>query len=538
MRMSAILILAFLEGAAVMVIELTAARLMIPYFGQTVFVWTNIIGIILAAVAVGNYFGGLLADKSRTLFPLFLLLMISGVFCLFIPHIVPSVAAFFLGEGLPLNEAFPLLIRGSFATALLVFAPPVLLAGACLPFLVKAASEVAGVVGRASGSVYGCSTLGSIAGTFVSTYVFIEALGSKRTFYLAGLTLIVISIIGWMAVKSSKKKSVTGLIVLFILSSVAYMGYPSPSFRASEEILFETESRYQYVCVRRDGDNPDRIRLCLNEDLDSFHSLYSRDEILTGGQYYDYYCLLPCLAGMSEPERVCILGLAAGTTARQYAHFFSSNPKLSIDGVEIDEVTVEAGRKFMDLDSARHCLELYPDMDGRIFLQNVDRIYDTIIIDAYAKQVYIPFQLTTREFFSLVHDHLCEGGIMGMNVNGYFHSDPVVSYIANTAASVFGSVSVAYLKDTHNFMIYAVRGKGHVDPTEAHLPKGLEPLTGLLDDISAFGLTRKKTFDSDLPCFDDNWAPVELLCDVDLIDRAQNLLHRLGLLDRLEEGVE
>jgi len=522
--MSAILILAFLEGAAVMVIELTAARLMTPYFGQTVFVWTNIIGIILAAVAVGNYFGGWLADRSRSLVPLFMLLMASGFFCLFIPHIIPHIAAFFLGDGLHLNEAFPLLIRGSFATALLLFAPPVLLAGACLPFLVKAASAVAQGIGRASGSVYGCSTLGSIAGTFISTYVFIEALGSKRTFYLSGLVLLVVSLGGFLVVHFSKKRSFTVLVLLLMLALGTFLGFPSPSFRSTEDILFETESRYQYICVRKADDDPDMIRLCLNEDLDSFHSIYSPNEILTGGQYYDYYCLLPCLAGMKNPSDVCILGLAAGTTARQFAHFFSSNPDLQIDGVEIDKVTLEAGREFMDLAAAEHCLKLYPDLDGRIFLKSTDRIYDTIIIDAYAKQVYIPFQLTTREFFQTVYNHLHEGGIMGMNVNGYLHSDKVVSVIANTAATIFGSVSVAYLQDTHNFMVYAVRGKGHVDPAGVYLPEGLEPLAELLDNISAYDLTRKVEFDPAVPCLDDDWAPIELLCDMDLINRGVELL--------------
>jgi len=139
-----ILFIAFIEGAAVMLIELTAARILTPYFGQSVFVWTNIIGIILAAVAVGNYVGGRLADRSKTLLPLFVFFFLSGAFCLAVPFLIGKTAAFFLGEGLHLEEVFPLLVRGSFSTALLLFAPPVLLACVCLPFLVKAAAEECG----------------------------------------------------------------------------------------------------------------------------------------------------------------------------------------------------------------------------------------------------------------------------------------------------------------------------------------------------------------------------------------------------------
>ena len=140
----AILAVAFIEGAAVMVIELTAARIMTPYFGQSVFVWTNVIGIILAALAIGSYAGGRLADRSGTLTPLFICLLLSGVFCLGIPFFIRGVAFYFMGEGLQLEEAFTLMVRGSFATTLLLFAPPVMLAGACLPFLVKAAANACG----------------------------------------------------------------------------------------------------------------------------------------------------------------------------------------------------------------------------------------------------------------------------------------------------------------------------------------------------------------------------------------------------------
>lgn len=528
-RFAAILAVAFIEGAAVMVIELTAARLMTPYFGQSVFVWTNVIGIILAAMAVGNYFGGRIADRCQTLLFLFIFLLIAGVFCLFIPFLIPMTASLFIAEGLQLEEVFTLVVRGSFITTILLFAPPVILAGACLPFLVKAATTLYGKVGYASGSVYGVSTLGSITGTFLSTYLLIEWLGSKATFWFTGITLILLSAAGMMLGRR-RSLQVTGILIFIISVILTASGLvPDRSFKPTEGLLEERETRYQYVNVIRTGREPETIHLCINEGLDSYHSIYVKDNVLTGGQYYDYYTLLPNLAGITALDRICIVGLAAGTIARQYTHFFGHNPDLRIDGVELDPVTVELGRKYMDLDFARDFLTVYPDLDGRMYLQVCQTTYDVIIVDAYAQQIYIPFHLATQEFFELVYDRLDEGGIMGMNVSGFFWNDNVLSAIANTAASVFGSVSVARVPAGRNFMVYAIRGKGHVDPQSVRLEARLADLEPLLSDISAFGLTREVPYDPTSLLLTDDRAPLERLCDADLMACSR------GLIDQTKE---
>jgi spermidine synthase len=515
-----------------MVIEITAARILTPYFGQTVFVWTNLIGIILAALALGNYFGGRLADRSKTLAPLFLLLLLCGTLCVFIPFAIHGTARFFLGEGLTLEEAFPILIRGSFATGLLLFAPPVLLAGGCLPFLVKAAAEVTGKVGRASGSVYGASTLGSIAGTFLSTYVLIELLGSKRTFFAAGMLLLALAATGLLCLRIGRGR-VFGVLILLAGGALVLSGsYPAIGFSASGDVIFEAESRYQYVRAIRVSDDPETIHLSLNEGLDSFHSIYVEDDVLTGGQYYDYYGLLPALAGLDRLERVCIIGLAAGTTARQYQYFYGKEPGLEIDGVEIDPVTVEVGRELMGLDSAKDCLRSFNDMDGRIFLEFTSARYDVMVIDAYAQQVYIPFHMTTKEFFELVNERLKPGGIVGMNVSGYTFSDRLLRSVANTAASVFGSVAVAKLPEVRNFMIYAVKGRGYTDPGSAGRLPDPARLDPLLQAILPFGLCRKFDFDPSGDLLRDDYAPVEVLCDQDLIARARKLMEQVESLER------
>jgi len=524
-RLIFLILIAFAAGAAVMVVELAAARILTPYFGQSVFVWTNVIGVILAAIAAGNYLGGRLADATKSLKPLFFILVLAGALCLAIPGMIGWVSHFFLGRNLQLEEAFSLLVRGSFATTLLVFAPPVFLLGMALPFIVRQASEIYDGVGRASGSIYAASTIGSITGTFLTTYLFVEFFGSKGTFYAAGLFLIALAGLGFIVLGRFKEKTMGGAVVLISLCLGPLA--PDRGFADDGSVLWETESRYQYIRVV-ERDNGETLHLCINEGLDSFHSIYVKDEILTHGQYYDYYSLLPGLAGMENPGEVCIIGLAAGTIARQYAHFFGSGGGLEIDGVEIDPEVVRAGYDLMDLALADPWMTVFSDVDGRVFLDCSTTEYDVIVVDAYSQQIYIPFHLATVEFFRLLHDHLKEGGIFGINLSGFSRDEPVIAAIGNTAAKVFGSVSLARIPDGRNFMLYAVKGRGHICPSKIgsqRLPASLRPL---LDRIAAFGLTRPVVFDATKLNLTDDHAPLELMSDRVLMARSNHLVESIS----------
>jgi spermidine synthase len=538
-RILLLLGISFFAGAAVMVVELAAARILTPYFGQSVFVWTNVIGVILASVAVGNYLGGLMADRARSLKTLFCVLALAGALCLAVPGLIRRVPSFFLGEGLQLEEAFSLLVRGSFATTIIVFAPPVLLLGMALPFLVKSAAQTYAGVGRASGSIYAASTIGSITGTFLTTYVLTEALGSRGTFYCAGGALIVAAGAGFLCLGRPGRGSLAGLI-LIVAAGVASMAWEET--RAAERdggTVFERESRYQYIRVVEKDASPRTLHLCINEGLDSFHSIYREGAFLTGGQYFDYYALLPGLAGKEVPGKVGIIGLAAGTIARQYAHFFGGEAprksggqeygnkgkgSLEIVGVEIDPAVVEAGYACMDLAYADPWMRVCADIDGRVFLDASDGLFDVLVIDAYARQIYIPFHMATEEFFRSVHARLAEGGIFGLNLSGFDRDEPVIKAIANSAAAVFGTVGLARIPDGRNFMLYGVKGRGFVPPRECDAEAMPEPLRPLLARISVYGLTRKVEFDDEGQTLTDDRAPVELMSDRTLMSQSTALV--------------
>lgn len=515
-----------------MVVELAAARMLTPCFGQTIFVWTNVIGVILASIAAGNYVGGRMADASASFKPLFILLSAAGFLSLAAPWLLRWTADAFLGEDLQLEEAFSLLVKGSFCTTVIVFAPPVFLLGMILPFVIKAAAANYGAVGRASGTIYAASTLGSITGTFLTTYCLVELLGSRGTFYAAGLFLILIAGAGFFLFGRGAGKWGGGVLViaaagLHFFCPEAGGFSESAVTRKGDRIVWEKESRYQYITVVESGDAPGTFFLRVNEGLDSFQSIYIDGQILTDGQYYDYFTLLPLLAGKGSAGDVLIIGLAAGTIARQYAFFFGSRGGLQIDGVEIDPLVIEAGRRYMDLSMADPFLKIYSDVDGRVFLDAVEKRYDVIVADAYSEKIHIPFHLATKEFFQSAYDRLKPGGVFGLNVSGFDRSDPVVEAVANTASLVFGSVSLARVPLGRNYMLYAVKGKGHVPPSDCDpslLPPGLVPL---LEKIGTYGLTRRVAHDPRLPILTDDRAPLEMMCDRDLVRRSKALIDSL-----------
>ena len=383
--------------------------------------------------------------------------------------------------------------------------------------IVKAAARTGARVGKASGTVYGASSLGSIVGTFLTTYWMVERLGSKGTLFMTGAVLSGLAVAGYVII-GSRRRWWQGVLPGMACLLAPLLGFgPNRTLRPGPDLLCERESRYQYLRVRRDSAGNGTVLLGVDACLDSFQSIYLPGKVLTGGQYYDYFALLPALAGMTHPRNVCIVGFAAGTTARIYDRFFGSSPGFHMEGVEIDPGTVELGRRFMGLGEVREeHLSIHTNTDGRVFLRSCGDRFDVIVVDAYTRQIFIPFHLATREFFEVVRRHLAPGGIFGMNVGGFFHEDALLGAVARTAASVFGSVAVARIPRARNFMVFAQRDGGYVDPRSIHLPEDMKALASCLEEIARFGVTRRVEADPGALILTDDLAPLASLCRRDL----------------------
>jgi predicted membrane-bound spermidine synthase len=283
---------------------------------------------------------------------------------------------------------------GSFFGALLLFAIPVTLLGAVAPFSIRLALVDVRQAGAVAGRLYALSTVGSILGTFLSAIVLIPLIGTQRTMLLAAalLGLAAALLLGrrWQ---------------LLTVALAALLLVPPGTIKASEGLLFETESSYQYIQVVERDDGSRALKL--NEGV-AVHSVWRPDTVLTGG-VWDTFLLVPPLLDR-PPRSMLVIGNAGGTVARAYGRLY---PDVEIDGVEIDPEVSEAGRRFLGLGDNPNLHVV--TADGRPFLELTDTRYDIVLVDAY-HQPYIPFYLATREFFRLVREHLQPGGIAALNV--------------------------------------------------------------------------------------------------------------------------
>ena len=402
--------LVFGAGIGALATEITASRLLAPYFGSSTIVWANLIGIVLAALALGYWLGGRLADRRPEPSLLGRIVLVAAI-CV---AVIPFAAKPFLDltvEGLDTASAGAVI--GSFLAVLLLCAPPVVLLGMVSPFAIRLAVASVATAGAVAGRLYALSTAGSLLGTFLPALVLIPAIGTQRTFLVVSALL---------AASSCFLLGPRYLVVPALLATLLVV--PPGAIKAEDGLIHEETSYHQYIAVVK---RPDGRRLLhLNEGV-AVHSVWRPDSVLTGG-VWDAFLALPPL--LDRPlERVAILGNAGGTVARALGVYY---PDARVDGVELDPAVSRIGRRYFGMgDNPRLTVH---DADARPFLRSTDERYDLIVVDAY-RQPYVPFYLATREFFRLVRDHLEPGGIVALNVAAVPDDKRLVRAVGGTLAS-------------------------------------------------------------------------------------------------------
>ena len=474
----------FAAGVGTLATEIGASRLLAPYFGNSTIVWANVIGLTLASLSLGYWLGGRLADRRPT--PRALGLVVVSAACLIaIATLASRPILDFSVEGLDRVSAGAAI--GSFFGVLVLFVPPVTLLGMVAPCAIRLAIKDVETAGTVAGRLYAVSTIGSLLGTFLSALVTIPAFGTQRTL-LASAALIGAG----GAVLLGRRW------LLLALGLAALLLVPPGAVKAQSGLIFEDESRYQFSqVVERYGVR----RLYLDEGL-ATHSVWRRDEVLTGG-VWDTYLAVPDLLGR-PPDRVAMLGNAAGTAARAFERYY---PFAEIDGVELDPAVSEAGRSFFELGDIG-TLTVH-DEDARSFLRKTDEWYDVIIVDAY-RPPYVPFYLATKEFFELVRERLNPGGIVALNVATTPDNHDLAEGIGGTLASVMPK-AIAWQPLRFNQIVIGQNGEptGGVRPA----PGDVRPL---VEDLRA---NMRPIQPSNDPWTDDR-APVEWITDRMIVEFA------------------
>lgn len=431
----------FFAGMSVMAVELGASRLLAPYFSSSQIVWTIIIGTIMIAMALGNIYGGRTADKSPNPDKLYGRIMIAAIWIALIPvlgkYIIIGISAVLIFS---VNNNF--LIIAAFAACMIIFVFPLFLLGTVTPSLVKYSVDSLDDNGKTVGTLGAFNTIGSIIGTFVPTFVTIPAVGTSITFLIFAGILLILSIVYFVSEKTGKKKIIVSVVIFALCCGFGY----SDSFAFWEnDLTYEGESVYNYLQVY---ENDDRVALSTNV-LFGVQSVYMKQDGLTG-MYYDYAMAAPLMIkdkAVSDMD-VLILGMGTGTYATQCERYYGD---MDMEGVEIDEKITELSRRYFSL-SDHVPVTTY---DGRAFLNATDKKYDVIMVDAY-QDITIPFQMSSKEFFSLVKEHLTKDGIMVVNMNMRGTDDGNINqYLSDTIGSVFEAEYVVDVAGSTNRELFA-----------------------------------------------------------------------------------
>ena len=446
-------------GAATMAVEMSASRLLAPYFGDSLPVWGLLIGLLLAYLAIGYALGGRLADRHPHASLLYRLAAWSGFLIGLVPHLSRPILRF---AALAFARYQAGAVLGSLLGVLALFAAPVVLLGCIAPFAVRLSVKSRDSSGDAAGRIYALSTLGSLAGTFGSVFVLIPVLGTRRTFFVLAVGLLAAALLG--LAQAHRTRALPYLLLLAVVVVLQFL--PVGAIKPTQGLIYELESAYNYIQVLREG----QARVLKLNEGEGIQSVYRPGQVLTG-YVYDYFLLVPFFRSQasSPVANLCLIGLAAGTTARQYTAVFGPIP---IDGVEIDPAIVDVARQYFELNlpNLRVIIE-----DGRYHLANTDQRYDVVAIDAY-RPPYIPFQLTTAEFFTQVRDRLTPDGVVAVNVARTEVDYALVDAIASTMRAIYPSVYVVDTQGNLNSIVVAT-----VQPTELRVIE--EQLAALSDPV-------------------------------------------------------
>ncbi|QDU67554.1 fused MFS/spermidine synthase [Engelhardtia mirabilis] len=512
-----VLTAAAVGGAGVMTVELAAVRLIAPWFGSSLTVWTNVLGTVLAALTLGYLLGARLAAGRRPATWLALALGLGAAFTVALPWACTAVCSYFLPADLALAEASAVLTWGSLAASLSLFLPPAAILGAVGPLAVESIQRRrGGHAGTAGGLVLAVSTLGSLAGTFLTSHLALPSLGVSGTFAVAGLALGAAGLIVGAADRGARIAGAVGALAVFGATGTALLG-PDPASEvgavdpSGRRLLGVLESRYQRVrVVEVPSGEPVRRRLEVNERSDSFQSVWQDQAgLLPYGYYYNDFALPPWWTAAERgatPERwnVLLLGLGAGTAWRVLEGSVPLRTKLVGDGVELDPAVVELAREFLDLPTTDASLAVHAGLDARAALLPLVGPYDQIVLDTYANQVEIPPHLGTVEFFDQLARHLSPGGWLTVNVGAFGLQDPLVDALGATIASAFDSEVLALdVPGARNVTLVARRGAGLPDPAGSFWKSGEPVIDALLAPREVPGATRRFPAGGAAPLTDD-----------------------------------
>jgi spermidine synthase len=412
-----IYLVAFVTGAIVMSFEMLGSRYLNPYFGSGIYTWAALISTVLAALTAGYFLGGYVADRTVSAAVLGGIVIAASLYLLALPAFAQAVLGF-------VSDRVDNVRLGSLYAALAIMFVPVTLLGVYSPFAIRLVLRAAQQSGTVSGAVYGVSTAGSIAGTLGTTFFLIPLIGTRAITLVLGAVgvgcgLVLVGVDRALARGALKSAG-------FVLALAALAALAAAAGGARADALFDGSVRA--AMLKHDDGRIAHIETEYNNLFISKHESFLALTTRVKNELYfesivdlkdpdnmlvPYSRIMP--AALMYPDnirRILMIGLGAGSISTYLGRAF---PDVTIDVVELDPGVIAVGKKYFGLQETDrvHFIE----SDGRVFLNRNKETYDLIVLDAY-RELGIPFQLLTREFFTLVKERLSPGGAVASNVTG------------------------------------------------------------------------------------------------------------------------
>lgn len=486
----------FCAGMTTLAIEFVTSRMLQTVYGTSNIVWANVIGFVLLFLTAGYFIGGRLADhypNERTFYLLICLAGFSSILFLLLTSLLLKTSAAALAE---LNVG---VILSSLAGVILALIVPITLLGCVSPFAIRLAVTHVEQAGRTSGFIYALSTWGSLLGTYLPVLWIIPTAGSRLAAVIFGSVLLLVGLVGlWRA----EKKWAMGMLLLTV-GGMPALSLTTGPLKTYPGQLYETESAYNYIqVIRQDNCN----YLLLNEGQ-AYHSFYCDGGEIPRLSVWSIMLAAPFFNAQAQiPKRIAVIGLAAGTIPKQFTDVFGAIP---IDGIELDPQIVEVGQRYFDLTDPNIHIIIG---DGRYELNRLTTNYDLITLDAY-KVPYIPWHLTTQQFFSEVRAHLTPEGVLAINVGRVPSDRRLVEAITATLLTVFPTVHTIDISDSLNTILIATVQETSATNVPAHLAQLPLSTHPLLTTVLETATQQIVPTIASTTIFTDERAPVETIID-------------------------
>jgi len=406
-------------GAIIMLLEVLGSRVIGPFFGGSLYVWTSLISVTLLSLAGGYAVGGLLADRFRSPACLYLIVMLAGLLALAIPSLKSPVLA----------ACVPLGLRGgSLAGTLILFGPPLFALGCVTPYILRIAVHEVDKLGRVAGGFYALSTLGSVLGTLATGFLLIGSLGVTEMFRLASALLIALAC-GYFIVFRRRWLAAGALLVPLL-----------PMVDAPVEARMSDGTRVILVAAR------DSFYGALKVIDYRYGALHTREllidglvqggmDVASGLPVYEYTYFLQLLPYAIHPtgERALVIGLGAGLVPRWY-----ESRGIVTDVVDIDPGIVDLARTYFGFRSTGDVIVA----DARSFLSAPGRRYDYIIVDVFNGDT-TPRHVLSLEALRLMKARLNPDGVVAFNLVGSLGQRSfATASVAATLGAVFEQVQI------------------------------------------------------------------------------------------------